>query len=77
MQESIKDNKGNTIEIHVSWHIEDVLTYARDNGYKITRKQASDVLDDMLNNHDATIGINWDVIDFHINNIGCKRKERV
>lgn len=45
-------------QIAITWHTEDVLNARPD----LTEKQAMDVLLMIEKNHDATIGINWDVI---------------
>lgn len=52
--------KGNSISI--VWDIEDVLQ--QDDS--LTDDEARDVLQRMESNHDATVGINWDVIDHYI-----------
>lgn len=44
------------------WSTVDVLN--RDSS--LTEKQAEDILDEMDRKHDASIGINWDVIDTYI-----------
>jgi len=50
--------------INISWSIDDI----RSLGYRCTEKQGSLVLDDIEKYHDASIGINWDVIEFHADN---------
>ena len=50
-------------EIHITWHIEDVIYRGKERGITITEEEAIDILDTLKNNHDSTIGINWDVID--------------
>ena len=50
-------------EISINWHFTDVQE--RDD--TLTNDEARQVLQLMKNNHDATIGINWDVIDEWIN----------
>ena len=45
--------------ISITWGIEDVLQQRPD----LTDQQAREVLQCLDRNHDATIGINWDVID--------------
>lgn len=47
------------IEIGIVWSIDDVLS-VRPN---LSKEQASDVLIHLKNHHDATVGINWDVIE--------------
>lgn len=50
-----------TETIAIIWHIEDVLHVRSD----LTPEQASIVLESVRDNHDATIGINWEVIEDH------------
>ena len=46
-------------EISITWSIDDVLS-VRPN---LSKEQASDVLMHLKKHHDATVGINWDVIE--------------
>ena len=48
-------------EIAIVWSVADVLDISPD----LTHDQALDVLHRVDRKHDATIGINWDVIDCH------------
>lgn len=64
--ERITDKNGKTTEIKLSWCIDDVLQCAKDHGLKITKSQASDVLDYCLHKHDANNGVNWEVIAYWI-----------
>ena len=43
------------------WHIDDVLEVRSD----LTPEQCIEVLKECERQHDATIGINWDVLSFH------------
>lgn len=56
--------------IQISWCTEDVIFQAElmgiNNGIPITEEQADAILDNVEHYHDATIGINWDVIGAHI-----------
>lgn len=47
-------------EIAIIWSVEDVMQECD----WLTKDQALDVLHDIDHNHDATIGINWEVINF-------------
>lgn len=47
----------------VSWGAEDIQSVARNKGFSLTSEQIGEVLDHLLHKHDASIGINWDVID--------------
>ena len=46
-------------EYTITWHIDDVLSIRPD----LTKEQASDVLYKACAKHDASIGVNWDVLD--------------
>lgn len=52
--------------ITISWHILDVQNVRPD----LTDAQARDVLEALERNHDASIGVNWDVIDATITACG-------
>lgn len=47
-----------TCKISIIWCLEDVQAERPD----LTDEQASHVLEELKENHDATIGINWDTI---------------
>lgn len=51
--------KPNLDQIEIIWHVEDVIATCP----TLTRKQAQEVLRRLQANHDASIGINWDVIE--------------
>lgn len=53
--------------INISWHIDDVKQQARDDGKTIYDEDAREILNLMDKNHDANIGINWEVISIWIN----------
>lgn len=48
-------------EIAIIWSAEDVLSIRPD----LTPDQALEVLDIAHDNHDASVGINWDVLGYH------------
>lgn len=52
--------------IEIKWSTEDVLTQAENLDIKLTEEQADEILESLQDNHDATIGINWDVITCYI-----------
>ena len=58
--------------IQITWCVEDVLHQAEEEGIALTLEQCKEVLDHVDKNHDATIGINWDVISEGINYITNK-----
>ena len=55
----------------VSWHVDDVFSVIEDrfDSIEFSKEEAVEVLDNMKRSHDATIGINWDVIEVHIENV--------
>ena len=63
-EEALKEVKD---RISITWCLEDVLSCAVNNGVKITKNQAREVLSYLKHKHDASIGINWDVIQAIIN----------
>jgi hypothetical protein len=59
----------------VEWCAEDIIERAREckRWYRIPReKEAQEILEYMIRKHDATIGINWDVIDCYLPPKGTK-----
>lgn len=53
-------------KIAVVWSIEDVFSRAEYRDIELTEEQALSILDRLLHNHDANLGISWDVIDVYI-----------
>lgn len=51
-----------TDKIAISWEVDDVIEEAKTMGLKVSREQAINVLWDLLRQHDAEIGINWETI---------------
>lgn len=49
--------------ICIKWKISDVIDRASERGLTITEHQAKGILNSIKRNHDASVGINWDVID--------------
>jgi hypothetical protein len=58
-----------TTKIKIEWTSEDVIYRAKDDGIELTHEQVSDVLDMMVNDHDANVGINWDFISHCISEV--------
>ena len=52
--------------IAIKWCTEDVLWQADNLDIELTEEQAEDILESLGEGHDASIGINWDVISFYI-----------
>jgi acyl-homoserine lactone acylase PvdQ len=55
--------------ISISWSTQDVLMLADEMDVQLTEAQADEVLDRLVENHDADIGINWGVIEYHIEDL--------
>lgn len=62
---NIRDYRINE-ERAVVWAVEDVQMEAEEMGITISVEDAEEVLDAITFDHDATIGVNWDVIRFHL-----------
>jgi hypothetical protein len=56
-------------EISIKWCDQDIYATAEEMGVEINKFQVSEVLQMLRRKHDATIGINWDVIKFWIDYI--------
>jgi len=52
--------------ISITWNITDVIEKAKELGFNLTNKQASEILQIIKNKHDCNEGINWIVIQTHI-----------
>ena len=55
-----------TEKIKIVWYVDDILMRAEDKGIDLPKDKALTILHDLKDNHDSTIGINWEVIDFYI-----------
>ncbi len=56
-------------QISIVWCADDVIQTAKEKGVELTDRQISDVLSLMQDKHDATIGMNWDVIGYLIDEV--------
>ena len=52
------------------WSVDDVQARAKERHFNIINQQALEILHSIEKNHDASIGINWDVIDCHLDDLG-------
>lgn len=57
----------------IKWSVEDFTEYDHDK-YTINEKQAQDALERMIQKHDASIGINWDTIDYYLCEYGTLKE---
>jgi hypothetical protein len=55
--------------ISIKWSTIDVLGLAEAMDLEITESQAEEILDRLVEHHDADIGINWGVIEYHIEDL--------
>lgn len=53
-------------EIKITWTTDDILMRADEIGIELTELEADNLLDDLYENHDASIGINWETIGIYI-----------
>jgi hypothetical protein len=60
-----KRTKQSADTIEISWHIDDVKEVRP----ALTKAQARKVLEQAKRRHDATIGINWDVLACHADDL--------
>jgi hypothetical protein len=58
--------------IEIRWHIDDVKSIASD----LTDEECREVLRLAKRNHDATIGINWDMLEIWADEVRSKRDEQ-
>jgi hypothetical protein len=52
--------------ISIKWGTEDVLWQADNLDIELTEEQAEDILESLEEGHDSSVGINWDVISYYI-----------
>jgi hypothetical protein len=57
------------------WHIDDVASQAEMMGETLTEDECRDVLAMVMRKHDCNIGINWDFIDYWIEDVIKDREE--
>lgn len=60
--------------IEIRWSTEDVLGKAEEMDIELTEEQADAILDNIERSHDASVGINWDVIEYHIESLAFYSK---
>jgi hypothetical protein len=52
-----------------AWHVDDIKSRAKQNKQKLTKEDLKKVVEFIENNHDANSGMNWDFIDYAINEV--------
>jgi hypothetical protein len=60
--------------IQIRWSTDDVLMKAEELDIELTEEQADIILGNIERYHDANVGINWDVIAYHIESINFYNK---
>lgn len=67
MANSSTKNRELTTEISITWNASDIRKLAEERGYQIpTDEECSEILEELLDKHDAEIGINWDIIEEYL-----------
>lgn len=61
--------------ITIKWSTDDVLMVADKMEVQLSEKEADEILDQLLRYHDANVGINWDVIEFRIEDLLIKQTD--
>jgi hypothetical protein len=59
----------------IGWSRDDVLAIANESDIELTDEEADEVLKGIIRAHDASIGINWDVISSHLDMYAADREE--
>jgi len=62
--------------ITLNWHTEDVLALANEIDIKLDEKEADKIIERIGQTHDASIGVNWDVIRTHIYYFDDEREDK-
>ena len=63
------DNENYVESIDLRWTRDDVFHKAKEMEVVITMEQASEVLEALLDNHDANFGVSWDMIEIEIRKV--------
>lgn len=53
-------------KLPIYWSVGDVLDIAKEEGINLTEREAFEELTTLCRDHDATVGINWEVIRSHL-----------
>ena len=74
--EAAKEILKNAGYIMCFWHQSDIQAHAESNDIKLTKKQVADVKSNIEHYHDANQGINWEVIQCHIDMVKEDSKKK-
>lgn len=59
--------------IEIKWNTDDVMDKAYHMEVTLSEIEADEILDNIYRTHDASIGVNWDVIEYHIEDFLSKQ----
>ena len=62
-----RERKENEDKIHLTWCTQDVIERAKERQLDLTRDEAREILIDIEDKHDCTIGVCWDTLDIFTN----------
>jgi hypothetical protein len=52
--------------IAILWNIQDVKDHGKEHGYPdIADEQAMEILEDVEHNHDASMGVSWETLEYY------------
>lgn len=52
------------------WQTDDILARTKDRQMHVDRDVAVQIVEQMANNHDASVGISWDTVDVYLDLYG-------
>ena len=61
--------KPDDVVAYALWSVDDVKYSRGDGDPEVSTAQAEEVLGRMMRYHDCTIGMNWDVVDYHLSEV--------
>lgn len=67
-----KSNEYLPNHVEIYWHTDDIKS--RDDKDLLSERDCREILDSIKRTHDASIGVNWEVIDSHIEKFLAERK---
>jgi hypothetical protein len=56
----------------IKWSVEDFMLYDHPT-HTICRRQAQDALEEMISEHDASVGISWYHVEYYIEEYGTEK----
>ena len=74
LKHSLKDDVDDTPIAWSIWQVEDVEYWAEEREMEVSKEEAAKILGAMNDNHDATNGMNWDTIDYWLDELRLERE---